>query len=74
MLLLKSCPHCLEGDLIVEEGGDGVMAECLQCGYSADEQALQWWLSLPQVTDVDVVEANPLQVERRLGADGNRAA
>ena len=56
MLLLKSCPHCLQGDLIVEEGEDGVVADCLQCGYVADEKAVQWWLNLPQITDVEVVE------------------
>lgn len=56
MLLLKSCPHCLHGDLIVEEGVDGVVADCLQCGYTADEQAVQWWLNLPQITDIEVVE------------------
>ncbi len=56
MLLLKSCPHCLQGDLIVEEGEDGVVADCLQCGYNADEQAVQWWLNLPQITDVEVVD------------------
>ena len=59
MLLLKSCPHCLLGDLIVEEQGeDGVVADCLQCGYTADEQTVQWWLSLPQLSDAEVVEDN----------------
>ena len=53
MLLLKSCPHCLQGDLIVEERQDGVVAECLQCGYTADEQAVQWWLTLPKTADVE---------------------
>jgi hypothetical protein len=59
MLLLKSCPHCLQGDLIVEEAGeDGVSADCLQCGYTADEQTVQWWLSLPQMTVAEVADDN----------------
>ena len=59
MLLLKSCPHCIQGDLIVEEAGeDGVVADCLQCCYTADEPTGQWWLSLPQLTDAEVVEDN----------------
>ena len=59
MWLLKSCPHCQQGDLVVEEmGEDGVVADCLQCGYTADEQTVQWWLSLPQMTDAEVAEDN----------------
>ncbi len=53
MLLLKSCPHCLQGDMIVVEGDDGVVVECLQCGYTADERAVWWWLRLPQTADVE---------------------
>ena len=34
MLLLKACPHCRQGDLIVGHEEDGPVVTCLQCGLS----------------------------------------
>ncbi len=33
MLMLKSCPKCQTGDLLVLEDLDGPSALCIQCGY-----------------------------------------
>ena len=36
MLLLKACPRCRRGDLIVEREEYGLVVDCLQCGYVGD--------------------------------------
>ncbi len=35
MLVLKSCPKCQTGDLLVQDDLDGPSALCIQCGYRA---------------------------------------
>lgn len=36
MLLLKTCPRCREGDVVVDRDIYGWNALCLQCGFMAD--------------------------------------
>jgi hypothetical protein len=33
MILRKSCPRCVSGDIIVRAEGTYTVASCLQCGY-----------------------------------------
>ena len=32
----KSCPRCVDGDLILETEPDAWSVSCLQCGYTKD--------------------------------------
>lgn len=41
MFLLKACPRCRRGDLIIGREEEGAIVTCLQCGYSADFRAEQ---------------------------------
>ena len=36
MMLLKACPRCRRGDLVVEREEYGLIVNCLQCGYIGD--------------------------------------
>ena len=36
MLLLKTCPRCREGDVVVDRDIYGWNALCLQCGFMVD--------------------------------------
>lgn len=36
MLLLKACPRCRRGDLVVECEEYGLIVHCLQCAYIGD--------------------------------------
>ena len=49
MFLLKSCPRCRRGDLIVEHDEFGVVVDCLQCGYAGDERSVQRSVSMSPV-------------------------
>lgn len=44
MLLMKTCPRCREGDVVVDRDIYGWNALCLQCGFMVD-------LTGPQVAD-----------------------
>lgn len=49
MLLLKACPRCLRGDLMVERDDYGPAVTCLQCGYVGDLDSVRRWRSAPAV-------------------------
>ena len=42
MMLLKACPSCHRGDLVVEREAYGFVVSCLQCGYAGDLSAVYW--------------------------------
>ncbi len=44
MLLMKTCPRCREGDVVVDRDIYGWNALCLQCGFMVD-------LTGPKVAD-----------------------
>jgi len=49
MLLLKACPRCRRGDLIIERDRFGPTVSCLQCGYYGDLAAVRRELALGRV-------------------------
>ncbi len=50
MVWIKSCPRCVNGDLILETEPDGWCVRCLQCGYTKDvEDSIQAALQLMAV-------------------------
>ncbi|OGO49965.1 MAG: hypothetical protein A2148_07635 [Chloroflexi bacterium RBG_16_68_14] len=49
MLLLKTCPRCRRGDLIVEREEYGVVVDCLQCGYVGDLSAVRRFMTTSTV-------------------------
>ena len=45
MLLLKACPRCRRGDLVVEREEYGLIVDCLQCGYVGDLPAVRRFIA-----------------------------
>ncbi len=41
MMLLKACPRCRRGDLVVEDEEFGPVVNCLQCGFVGDLRLLR---------------------------------
>lgn len=41
MLLLKACPHCQRGDLLVAQEEEGAVVSCIQCGYSGSLRSMR---------------------------------
>ena len=60
MLLLKACPRCQRGDLIVEREEYGPVVNCLQCGYVGDFAMLR-----RHIAPVAVIRATPERVEAK---------
>ena len=57
---LKSCPHCIGGDLCIERDNELWYAWCFQCGYEGDPSGI----SRPDHPDSDK-EKDPLSISLR---------
>ena len=61
MVLFKSCPKCMTGDLIKAEDMFGAYLECMQCGFVKDLTQVQQPAAQPvEASDVDALPG-PLQ-------------
>lgn len=48
MMLLKGCPRCQRGDLVVDREVYGFVVSCLQCGYAGDLSTAYWRFIKPE--------------------------
>ena len=59
MMLFKSCPKCIAGDLIKSADMFGEYVECIQCGFMKDLPAPQRSVAAPALVPVEVGSEPP---------------